>query len=421
MNTTERLYYHDSHLTEFEARVLSVTPLDDGRTGVKLDRTAFYPTGGGQPSDTGRLDETRVVECVDEEARGVLHIVEGEAPRVGACVRGRVDWPRRLDHLQQHTGQHILSQAFVELFEAPTRGFRMLERASEIDVELREPSDARLEQAVARANQVIWEDRPVRIHHAPAETAKTLPLRKDSSREGELRIIEIENFDLSPCGGTHAQRTGEVGLIAVRSWERAKGLTRIEFVAGQRAHADYVQANRAARGVAALCSVGRDEIIPAVTRWQEEHKQLTRRLRTLEEVAARVEASELIAHAIPRARDQAYIVARTFTDRDAETLKRLAQAIIAHPRTLALLGSYMDGHARLVFARASDVRHDDMNALLREACAQLDGRGGGRADLAQGGGHCDHPEKLEELIAATARHVSEACGDVNHPFYSTRA
>ncbi|HZG54081.1 MAG TPA: alanyl-tRNA editing protein, partial [Pyrinomonadaceae bacterium] len=152
---TERLYYHDSHLIEFDARVLDVTA--DGGTGcvaVMLDRTAFYPTGGGQPSDTGALDGARVVECLDREEAGVLHFIEGASPRVGARIKGRVDWPRRLDHLQQHTGQHILSQAFVRLFDAPTRAFRMLERACEIDLDLAAPSDERIEQAVALANEI---------------------------------------------------------------------------------------------------------------------------------------------------------------------------------------------------------------------------------------------------------------------------
>jgi alanyl-tRNA synthetase len=302
MNITERLYYHDSHLTEFDARVLSVEGAGAGRFAVTLDRTAFYPTGGGQPSDTGTLGEARVVECVEEEEAGVVrHIVEGAAPEVGARVRGRIDWARRLDHLQQHTGQHILSQAFVQLFDAPTRAFRMLERASEIDIDLREPSSERIEQAVELANRIVWEDRPVRIRHASAEEAAALPLRRESAREGDLRIIEIENFDLSPCGGTHAARTGEIGILAVRSWERAKNLARVEFLAGGRVLADYRRANHTARSVAALFSAGRDDASELAARALEENKTLSRRLRTLEEIAARVEAEELI-QAATRAR-----------------------------------------------------------------------------------------------------------------------
>lgn len=406
---TERLYYHDSHLAQFDARVLNVADEGAGRFSVTLDRTAFYPTGGGQPSDTGTLGAARVLECVDEEEAGIVrHIVEGAPPEVGAQVAGQIDWARRLDHLQQHTGQHILSQAFVQLFDAPTRAFRMLERASEIDVELREPSSERIEQAVELANRIIWEDRPVHIRHASAEEAAALPLRKDSARAGELRIIEIENFDLSPCGGTHAARTGEVGIIAMRSWERAKGLTRVEFLAGGRVLADYRRANHTARSVAALFSAGRDDASELTARALEENKTMSRRLRTLEEVAARVEADELVETAQFVGDDAGTcIVTRAFTDRDAESLKRLALSIIARPGFITLLGSRdSDGRAaRLVFARAPDAP-GDMNALMREACALLEGRGGGRPDLAQGGG--TNVEQLDAALEIATRRLVSA-------------
>lgn len=404
MPATERLYYNDSHLIAFEAQVVDTTERVSGWTAVTLDRTAFYPTGGGQPSDTGTLNNARVVECIDDEEKGVLHMIQGRAPDVGATVKGRVDWSRRLDHIQQHTGQHILSQAFVTLFNAPTRGFRVLDGYCEIDVELTNPSNDVIERAVELANNVIWEDRTITITNVTPEEAKRLPLRKDPSREGELRLIEIEGFDLTPCGGTHAYRTGEVGMIAVRHWERAKGLTRIEFVAGVRALADYRRANKTARSVAGLFSAGRDDATKLTTRMQEENKELHRRVRALEEVAARVEADELLTGASAGVGDTASahtgatnprVIARIFESRDAESLKRLALALVAHPQTIALLGSRDKDAARLVFARSAD-SSGDMSALMREACAVLDGRGGGTPELAQGGGK--NVDKLSEAI-----------------------
>jgi alanyl-tRNA synthetase len=403
---TERLYYHDSHLTEFDARVLDVKRDEAGRVVVTLDRTAFYPAGGGQPCDTGMLGDARVIECLDGEAAGVLHIIAGASPAVGARVAGRIDWPRRLEHLQQHTGQHILSQAFVRLFDAPTRAFRMLERACEIDVELPDPSAERIAEAVELANQIVWEDRPVRVRQVSPREAAALPLRKDSAREGDLRIIEIEDYDLSPCGGTHAARTGEVGILAVRSQERTRGLTRIEFLAGVRVQADYQLANHTARAVAALFSAARDDAPALAARLVEENKILLRRLRTLEEIAARVETDELIrTAATATAAGDAHapiIIAHAFVGRDAESLKRLALSIISRPGHIALLGSRDADNraARLIFARAPDAP-GDMNALMREACALLDGRGGGRPDLAQGGG--PNVERLPDALrAATA-------------------
>jgi alanyl-tRNA synthetase len=434
---TERLYYADSHLTEFEARVTSVAPAAAGRSVVTLDRTAFYPTGGGQPTDTGALGGARVVECVEAEDGGVLHVVEGEAPEAGASVRGRIDWARRLDHMQQHTGQHILSQAFVELFGAQTRSFRMMSDASEIDVDLAAPTEEKIERAVGRANEIVWDDRVVRVHDVTPEEAARMPLRKDAAREGELRVIEIEGFDFSPCGGTHARRTGEVGLVAARQWERAKGLVRVTFVAGGRALEDYRRANSTARAVAALFSAGRDEAAEGAARLQEENKLLLRRLRAAEELAARAEARELLEEVMgggtvaadgdatgaagggaaeaaggeamkaagretAKAAGGALVVARVFEGRDAESLRRLAAALAAHGRVVALLGSREDAGARLVFARSSDTGAD-MNALMREACQLLEGRGGGRPDMAQGGG--PRAERLSEAIEAAARGV----------------
>ena len=403
MSTTERLYYTDSHLTEFEARVVAVTERVSGWVAVTLDRTAFYPTGGGQPSDTGALNEARVVECIDAEDEGVLHVLQGRSLAVGATVKGIVDWPRRLDHIQQHTGQHILSQAFISLFKAETRGFRMLDHYSEIDIALDAPTEEKIDRAVELANRIIWENRPLHIRQVTKEEAAHLPLRKDSAREGELRLIEIEGFDLTPCGGTHAQRSGEVGLIAVRSFERAKGLARIEFVAGGRALADYNRANRSARNMAAMFSVGRDEAATSVARLLEENKQLTRRVRALEEIASRVEADELLTEATILD-DGVRLCTRVFEERDAESLKKLALALISHPATVALLGSREQTAARLVFARSVDAS-GDMNALMREACTLLDGRGGGRADMAQGGGR--KIEKVDLAIEAAARSLTK--------------
>lgn len=402
MPVTERLYYSDSHLIEFEARVVDVTDRVSGWTALILDRTAFYPTGGGQPGDTGTLNGSRVVECIDDGERGVLHVVQGSAPPRDAIVHGRVDWPRRLDHMQQHTGQHILSQAFVKLFNAPTKSFRVMEASCEIDVELNNPTTEIIERAVELANNVIWEDRSITIQNVSSEEAADLPLRKEPAREGELRLIEIEGFDLTPCGGTHAYRTGEVGMIAVRSWERARGLTRIEFVAGTRALADYRKANKSARDVAALFSTGRDDAPALAAQMVEEHKELNRRIRGLEEMAAEAQAEKLLSSAQTNS-DGTRIVTQIFDARDAEFLKKLAHALIANPQTIVLLGSSDKDTARLVFARSADAL-GDMSALMRDACTMLDGRGGGKPDMAQGGG------KNVSMLSVALEHAAASLG-----------
>jgi len=409
MPTTERLYYHDSRLLEFDARVVSLSETDKGQIAVTLDRTAFYPTGGGQPTDLGSLGEARVVDCIDAEDAGILHVIQGPVPQIGDTVHGKVDWLRRLDHMQQHTGQHILSAAFVRLFAAPTRSFRVLEHECEIDVALDNPTDERIEQAVDLANQIIWQSRPIKISQVTSEEAASLPLRKEPAREGKLRVIEIADFDLTPCGGTHAQSTGEVGVIAVRSWERAKGLTRIQFMAGIRALRDYRRANKTVRAVAALFSAGREDSPELVARLVEENKKLRRRKSELEEVACRVDAEEVLRISSLSTSTQDFssevrIIKKVFDDRDAESLKHLALALIAHPKVVALLGSRDGDTARLVFARSADAP-GDMNSLMHGVCVILGGRGGGKPDMAQGGGK--NVEKLDEAIDSAISLLSE--------------
>jgi len=400
MSATERLYYNDSRLLEFDARVIGVSQRDDGAVAITLDRTAFYPTGGGQPSDTGTLGEARVIDCIDVEDEGVLHVIQGPVPDVDDTVHGKVDWLRRLDHM------HILSAAFVRLFAAPTHSFRVLEDECEIDLALDDPTDERVDQAFDLANQIIWECRPIQIRQVTTQEAASLPLRKEPARAGELRLIEIDEFDLTPCGGTHAKSTGEVGVIAVRSWERAKGLTRIQFMAGIRVLSDYRRANRTARAVAELLSAGREDSPALLKKLIEENKKLTRRVRDLDEVACRVEAEQILRESRLetgyRPPDPT-IIAKVFDDRHADSLKLLALALMTHPNVVALLGSRDGETARLVFARSPD-GPGDMNALMKEACVMLDGRGGGKIDLAQGGGR--KIEKLEEAIDSAYREFS---------------
>jgi alanyl-tRNA synthetase len=317
----------------------------------------------------------------------MLHHLEGDGPfTVGETVAGVVDWPRRLEMLQQHTGQHILSQAFWQLFGAETRGFRIFDQVAEIDLTLDGSPDeltTAIGQAEELANAVVFEDRVVRLHTvAPAEAVQ-LPLRKETFNTDCVRVVEIADFDWSPCGGTHARRTGEVGLIAVRSWERAKRMTRVQFVCGGRALRDYRAANQTATSVARRLSVGRDEALEAVARLLEEHKKLERRARALVELATQAEAQELLAAtpATPTPR----IILRIFDDRDFDDIKLLAHRLVADQGVLALLATRTHDLVRLVCTRSADLPVA-ANILLQSVCEQLGGRSGGKAEFAQGSG-----------------------------------
>jgi alanyl-tRNA synthetase len=372
------------------------TRVKDGRRIVTLDQTAFYPTGGGQPCDTGTIGSSKVID-VQSEDDCIFHFIDGDvALEIGEEVECEVDWPRRLEMMQQHTGQHVLSQAFFQFFGAETRGFRIADRAAEIDLTL-EAQAEEIDDAIIRAeeiaNRIVFDNREIRIHEATPETAAGMPLRKESFMTDCIRVIEIADYDWSPCGGTHVKRTGEIGLIAVRGWERAKKMTRVRFVCGARALRDYRAANRTSEAIALKLSVPREEAEAAVSRLQEENKRLSRRVRDLSEVAAKVEARDLFEATNPV--NQVRIISKVFDDRDIEELKLIAHRLVEHNGVIALLGARESATARLVFARSSDLSAD-MNMLIRLACEKIGGRGGGKLDFAQGGGA--KTDELENAI-----------------------
>ena len=402
---TTKLYWYDSQLTEFSAQVVDCF-VQDGHQMVVLDQSAFYPGGGGQPYDTGAINAARVMAVSTAEDGRMLHHLEGDVPfRIGEAVAGVVDWPRRLEMLQQHTGQHILSQACFQLFGAETRGFRIFEQVAEIDLTL-DGSPEELTTAIRRAeelaNTVVFENRAVHLHTVSPEEAAQLPLRKETFNTDCVRVIEIADFDWSPCGGTHARRTGEVGLIAVRGWERAKRMTRVQFVCGGRALRDYRAANQMAISVARRLSVGRDEALEAVARLLEEHKKLERRARALVELATKAEAQELLAATpvTPTPR----IILRIFDDRDFDNIKLLAHRLVADQGVLALLATRTRDLVRLVCARSADLPVA-ANTLLQPVCEQLGGRSGGTPEFAQGSG-----TRVAELERAMAEAVASLTG-----------
>jgi alanyl-tRNA synthetase len=402
---TTKLYWHDSHLTQFSAQVVDCF-VQDGHQVVVLDQSVFYPGGGGQPYDTGVINAARVTAVTTAEDGRMLHHLEGDGLfTVGEAVAGVVDWPRRLEMLQQHTGQHILSQAFCQLSGAETRGFRIFDQVAEIDLTLDgspEELTAAIRQAEELANAVVFEDRAVRLHTVTPAEATQLPLRKENFNTDCIRVVEIADFDWSPCGGTHARRTGEVGLIAVRGWERAKRMTRVQFVCGGRALCDYRAANQTATSVARRLSVGRDEALEAVARLLEEHKKLERRARALIELATQAEAQELLA-AMP-ATSTPRVILRIFDDRDFDDVKRLAHRLVDDKGVLALLATRTRDLVRLVCVRSADLSVE-ANTLLQPVCEQLGGRSGGKPEFAQGSG-----TRVAELERAMAQATAALTG-----------
>jgi len=395
---SNRIYYTDPQCTEFDAVVSATTRLGE-RPAVALDTTAFYPTSGGQPFDTGTLGDARVVEVVESDLGEVWHLLDREL-ETGRRVHGIVDRERRFDHMQQHTGQHILSAAFDRLSRARTVGFHLGAVVSSLDLSIDLPAQA-IAAAETEANRVVWEDRPVGIRFVGEAEAATLPLRKEPERGGTLRVIDVEGYDLSACGGTHVARTGAVGLVAALSAERLRGGTRLEFVCGGRA----LRSLRTFRDAVSACirhvSVAPEELPAALERLQAESKDQRKAMRDLQEHLAGYEAAALAAAA--EELDGVHEVIRAVDGRDQNGLKAMALAICGTSGFRAALFSTTAPYVA-VLARSNDGRAD-CAAALKELMAAFGGRGGGRPELAQGGGLTgDLQQILAAARAALARH-----------------
>lgn len=380
---TERLYYYDSFLYEFDGCVVETLQIE-GRRAIVLDRTAFYPTSGGQVHDLGKLlfdgREVPVTDVADDEQGRVLHYVT-EPIALDTAIHGLIDRSRRLDHIQQHTGQHVLSAAFIELFNMPTVSFHMGAETCTIDLQTASLSPAQAEEAERLANQIITEDRPVTIRFVPLEEARQLGLRKLPPKQtGNLRLIDIQNFDLCACGGTHARSTGQIGCILLRKVEKVKQGVRVEFVCGHRAIAlarkDYTTLTESA----AMFSAHIHELPQQIKKALDDGKTAGKvQHKLLEEIAA-LEAERTLA----RSSGSPKIVCAVFQDRDAVFIKLLAQKLTASQSEIVALLASVVAQPTLVFAQ-SPGRKSNMGQLLKETLSRLGGRGGGSADMAQGG------------------------------------
>lgn len=383
---TERLFWQDPYLLEFEARVLERL-LHEGRPAVVLDRTAFYPDSGGQPWDTGRLAGVPVTAVVEDGER-ILHLLERPLPDEAGPVAGVVDGERRADHRQQHHGQHLLSRAIEDLARADTISFHLGAQSCTIDLD-REISEPEAHEAALRANAVVWEARPVRVAQVERAEALRRGLAPAEHVGDRVRVIEVEGFDQNPCGGTHPRSTAEVGVIVVLGCERYKGGTRVEFVCGRRALVAVRERLGQLADVAGVLQAPQGGAAEAARKALERLGEGEKRSRELLEWAIEGEAARLLAQADA----SPALIVRRYDGWPAADLRLLAQKLTAQAPCVALLGSRAD-KAHVVFAQTPGLPND-IPALLRAAVEALGGRGGGRGDLAQGGG-----DRLEALDAA---------------------
>jgi alanyl-tRNA synthetase len=375
---TERLYYTDPYLREFDATLVE-TVSHDGRTALVLDRTAFYPASGGQPADAGAFHDVRVLDVVDAEDGRILHIVD-RAPSTTA-LHGTIDWTRRFDHMQQHTGQHVLSAAFDRLFDVRTESFHLGVEYSTIDLG-REVSAAEVGRVENESNRIVWDNRPVTIRFVDAGEARTLGLRKETKREGTVRLIDIDGFDLSACGGTHVARTGAIGIIVVSATERFRGGSRITFLCGNRALTGFRALRDAVAASVRVLSVAPAELPAAIERLQGDAKDLRRAIKGYQEQVAETRADALAAAA--ESAGGVRFVAASLDGWDANGLKVIAARIVEQPGFVVVLASEPSPSA-IVVARSREV-DVDAGAVLKSLVSRFGGKGGGRPELAQGGG-----------------------------------
>jgi len=404
---TGRLYYTDSFCTSFSANVVERLAWGD-RPAVVLDQTAFYPTSGGQPADRGTLGDAAVLDVVVRKEDGaIVHVLEHALSET--VVQGLVDWDRRLDHMQQHSGQHVLSAAFERLLDAATVGSHLGAEVSTVDINVAHLEPSTVAPVEELANRVIWEDRPIRVRFVGPEELASLSLRRPPVVQGPVRIVEIagppeepaRSFDVNPCGGTHVAHTGEIGMVKIVRLDHRGDKTRVEFLCGKRALRDYQVKNAMIGRLARLLTVGHRELDQAVERLQAEGRQLRRALRQAQGRLLEVEAAELMGTTV--AHGPCRVVQRVWEQREPGELRALAQSLAQHPGVLALLAGVGE-RTHLCFSRGEGVDLD-VAILLRQACAKLEGKGGGQPHLAQGSAPATDVSRIEAVIADLASHL----------------
>jgi alanyl-tRNA synthetase len=397
---TDRLYYQDSFIREFEASVQSCEPAS-ALWRVVLDRTAFYPSSGGQPHDVGTLGGVSVREAIDADSGDIIHVTD--QPLAIGMVAGAIDWPRRFDHMQQHTAQHILSAAFIETDKFETVSFHLGREVSTIDLAAPALVPRHLRLAERRANEIIFEDRPVHIRYGTAAELQAQGIRKTVAREGILRAIDIENFDRQPCGGTHVQRTGQIGLLLLRKIEKQKQAWRVEFAAGYRALAAARSDRELLAQAAERIGCGMAEVPEVVAKILDERRATQRQIEKQSGRLAEFEAERLHQAAIQAsgANNPRLVIAHIFDAADATYVRMVGSALAKFDRTIALLGSRACGAIVMASGANAGV---DVAEIFRQLVPARGGKGGGSKSQAQGS--VPHAALLEEILATAAARIA---------------
>ncbi len=381
----KRIYFDDPYQVKFESKIIDRVK-HNNRTALILEQTCFYPESGGQPADKGTLNGVEIIDVIEDKGR-ILHIVDQEVAETK--VNGKVDWKTRFDYMQQHAGQHILSQSFWELMQGKTMSFHLGQDVSTLEIDIQKISDLELEKVEEGANKVIFQNREIKTYFIDEDKIGEIPLRKPPKKTGLIRIVEVADYDFSACGGTHPSRTGEIGLIKILKWGRIRNNLSFEFVCGSRALRDYTLKNRILLQAASRLSVGEEEVPDTLeklfTDLKSEKKQKRKVL---------IKLSELEARDI-RQNAEGRIIKKIYSGRSRDDIRHIALNIIRNPGYIVLFGLKADRKANLILARSEDIDFD-MRQLIPAASQLINGKGGGRPSLVELAG--DNVENLKHAL-----------------------
>ncbi len=391
VHMTKKLYLDDPYLQNCTSEIVKQTQVHS-KPGIILNQTVFYPTSGGQPHDTGWISGVEVIDVLEDQNQQIIHLLE--KPLIGSQVVCEINWDRRFDHMQQHSGQHILSQVLLRTSHTNTISFHLGEQSSTIDIDQSGLTPETIFSVEQFANRIIFENRDIIDHMVSKSQINQFPIRTPPTVDDHIRILEIKDFDYSPCGGTHCSKSGEIGILKIRRHENYKGGTRIHFVCGFRALKDYQEKTELLKQLSKSLSTAEADLAQNITKLKEDLKTLTGERNDLNKKLLDYEADWLF----PEGKQQANIrlVKKIFNNRQLKEIKLLARKIVEKsPDTVILFGIKTHGNAQLLFQCTEELAYD-MVQLMETACSVIKGRGGGRPQQAQGGGPA--VEKLEEAL-----------------------
>jgi len=394
---TKRIYLESPYKVEFEAQVVEKV-IWEKKPALILDQTCFYPESGGQPCDKGTINEVEVLKVLEDEAR-IIHLLDEDIS--SDKITGKIEWQTRFDHMQQHSGQHILSQSFHELLGAETLSFHLGEAISSVEMDIRKISEEEVENVERRANEIVFQDREIKCYFIPEEKIGSVPLRRPPKKKGLIRVVEVSDFDFSACGGTHVRRAGEIGLIKILKLERIRNNVRFEFICGKRTLEDYLWKNRILRELSTRFTVNEGEILNTVEKLSSDLKSQKRKGKKMQEKIAQYEAQEIIQETKEK------IIKELFVDKTLEEVRFLVLNIIRKGDFVVLFGLKGEERGHLILACSENI-NIDMREIVPLVSPLIKGKGGGRSSLVEIAG--EEIVNLEQALERAFEFIKKKMG-----------